>query len=938
MMDRVGEVFVKGLVKVFGSHNDRSLKDTLPVVEKINSLEGGLRELSDKQLKEKTNEFKDRLGKGETLDKILPEAFAVVRETSRRVLGMRHFDVQMIGGMVLHQGKIAEMTTGEGKTLVSTCPAYLNALQGHVAVVTVNDYLAQRDCDWMRPIFEFLGLTVGCIQSEMFPQERLRQYRCDITYGTNNEYGFDYLRDNMKMSREEQCQRVLNYAIIDEVDSVLIDEARTPLIIAGPAEESTDRYYTACGLVKKLKEGVHFELKEKEQLALLTEEGIEYAEKLIGVDSFYKGKNMVWPHHISQALRAQEFFKNDKEYMVKEGQIVIIDEHTGRPQPGRRWSDGLHQAIEAKEKLKIREENQTLASITFQNYFRLFNKLSGMTGTAVTEAGEFDKIYNLDVLCVPTNRPLKRLSHDDAIYGTDSEKYQAIAQEITLYHRCGRPVLVGTITVEKSELISKILTAREIPHQVLNAKYHEKEAGVVAKAGHLGAVTVATNMAGRGTDIKLGTFTKKQLLDHWKENRLAPKKLSLDDSQFEEKLYQHWAKVFLKDQPMKKSLEELSLDEIKSKLEDYWEEVQMSPVQLCESVQSLGGLHVLGTERHDSRRIDNQLRGRCGRQGDPGSSRFFLSFEDDLLRKFAPPAMIKLMQGMGMQEGQDIRHPMLNRGIGKAQKRVEGYNFDIRKSLLEYDEVMNEQRKLIYDNRQSVLNRKELRKTVTRMIEDRIDVALDIYLPDRAENEWDYSGLCDWLASKFLIHKKPQELEGKNYKEVQEILLDATKKEYDKREKEMSSEAMRELESYLLLSNIDSKWKDHLYAMDVLKSGINLVAMGQKDPKIEYKREGYHLFDELLSAIQEEVTDCIFKLTIEKSDLDLLNEIWNPQNFSHDQAHQAPIGNVPPEVQAQMAAQAQQVPKTIKRDLPKVGRNDPCSCGSGKKFKKCCGR
>lgn len=927
----------KGIQSVFGSYNERYIvKDVIPVVNKINALEKEWMTLSDHDLREKTNEFKKRLSEGQSLDQILPEAFATVREGARRTLGMRHYDVQLVGGIILHRGKIAEMVTGEGKTLVATSPAYLNALEGKgVYVVTVNDYLAQRDRDWMSTVYEFLGLTVGCIQSYMGPRERQKQYACDITYGTNNEFGFDYLRDNMKMSMEDRSQGELNFAIIDEVDSVLIDDARTPLIISGPAEESSEKYYKAAKVVKQLKEGEDFELKEKEQLALLTDEGIEKAEKLVGVDSFYKGKNMDWPHHITQALRALHFFKHDVEYIKQKGEIVIIDENTGRPQPGRRWSDGLHQAIEAKEGLKLREENQTLATVTLQNYFRLFNKLAGMTGTAMTEAMEFHKIYDLEVFAIPTNRPLARISHDDVIYGTEREKFGAIIREVMKYHGVGRPMLIGTISIEKSEELSSVLNARNIPHAVLNAKHHEKEAHIITNAGQLGSVTIATNMAGRGTDIVLGTFTHEELLEHWKKNGLAPKRLAVNDSNFEEKITRHWAKVYLKRD------DDAPLDELQKELREVWDEQDLPELRLCTKVSELNGLHIIGTERHDSRRIDNQLRGRSGRQGDPGSSRFFLSFEDALMRKFAPPTMIKMMQKLGMQDGQDIQHGMINRGIEKAQKKVEGFHFEMRKSLLDYDKVMDEQRKIVYDKRLKVLKGENLREMVWTMIEERVEDTAYSTLPERLTgNEEDFQELCDWVKRKFNTEVKPSDIASRKVDETCQKILDILSKKYDQREKQLGKEMMDNLERYILLDTIDSRWKDHLYAMDVLRSSINYEAYAQMDPKVAYKRKGYEYFDKMIVAVQEDVCEFIFKLEIEEPDMEQLGDIWNPSQFNHDELGvDFGGGSVDREAyeQAQMAASATAV-QTIKRAAPKVGRNDPCTCGSGKKYKKCCGK
>jgi preprotein translocase subunit SecA len=1066
MLDKAGELFSKALVKIFGSRNERLLREMIPAVRKVNSFEEQFYQLSNEKLRDKTAEFQKRLQQGETLDHILPEAFAAAREAARRSIGLRHFDVQLIGGMVLHQGKIAEMITGEGKTLVATAPAYLNALMGKgVHIVTVNDYLARRDRNWMGPVYETLGLTVGCIQTDMDSQARIKEYACNITYGTNNEYGFDYLRDNMKLRKEDLCQRELYYAIVDEVDSVLIDEARTPLIISGAAEESTEKYYTADKVVRRLQKGKHFELKEKEQLALLGEEGIEAAEKLVGVDSFYKGKNMDWPHHITQALRAHHFFKLDREYVIKDGEIIIVDEFTGRLQPGRRWSDGLHQAIEAKEGLHIREENQTLATVTLQNYFRLYHKLAGMTGTAVTEAMEFDKIYKLDVVVVPPNRTLIRVPYDDLIFGTEPEKFDAIVREIVFVHKTGRPLLVGTISIEKSERLSSMLERNGVPHQVLNAKQHEKEAQIIAKAGELAHVTIATNMAGRGTDIVLGKLDREQLLQHWQKHKLAPAKLKLEDSDFDEKTRRHWAGVFIGEE-----LASRPLDEIEAKLREFWQSNQMMPLTLCspfrpadmrnladlvnklekadnplsqyiwqrispethellrrydrssapsselliaflkclnniaedaafydaarfahvilsdkakrlslqkpqgealirlnrllleeaypqeiapESVSALGGLHVVGTERHDARRIDNQLRGRAGRQGDPGSSRFYLSFEDDLLRKFAPPGMINLMKRLGLRDGQPIEHPWISRGIEKSQRRVEGYHFEIRKSLLEYDEVMDEQRKIIYGQRRKVLEGGDLKKLVWEMIEDRVGDAVDRFLPAKSySTEWDFDGLCNWLNYKFTIKVLPGDLRDPSYRVVEQRILDILRKEYEEHANKFGKEAMSELERFVLLNAIDSKWKDHLHAMDDLRSGIGLVGYAQQDPKIEYKRSGYRMFDEMIVALKEEVSDLIFKLQIETVDVSALEKTWQPAGYHHDtidstNTYDSTASSTNPgssldrsswKAAQENAGKQSVVAKPVQRVAPKIGRNDPCPCGSGKKYKKCCGK
>jgi len=859
MIFLLAEAFQKSLNKLFGSRNERILKSRyFPLVDRINELEPEFMRLGDRELFEKTAEFRRRLGDGEKLDQILPEAFASVREASRRALGMRHFDVQLIGGMVLHDGKIAEMVTGEGKTLVATLAAYLNALEGKgVHVVTVNDYLARRDRDWMAPLYESLGITVGAIQSDMSSAQRKIEYGCDITYGTNNEFGFDYLRDNMKFSSEELVQKRQNFAIIDEVDSILIDEARTPLIISGPAEKSTEKYYKANRIAKKLQRDVDFEVKEKEHIAVLSEEGIEKAESLAGVDSFYTGANMDWPHHIEQALRAHHLYKRDVNYVVKGGDIIIVDEFTGRLMNGRRWSDGLHQAVEAKENLRIKDENQTLATITFQNFFRLYDKLSGMTGTAMTEAGEFYKIYKLDVFAVPTNRPLVRRSYNDVIYRTQREKWNAIVDEIIEVNRTGRPILVGTISIENSELLSDMLNRRGVEHEVLNAKHHEREAAIVAKAGQPGNVTIATNMAGRGTDIVLG-----------------------------------------------------------------------------EGVREKGGLHIVGTERHEARRIDNQLRGRAGRQGDPGSSRFFLSLQDDLMRKFASDRVSAILEKLGMKEGQEIQSPMVNRAIERAQKKVESHNFEIRKNVLEYDKVMDEHRKLVYDLRRRILRGENLREMIEEMTGEVVGAAIDEHL--EREGPPDSTGLAEFMNRKFGIEVPPTELEEKDREVVESTLLDRIRAEYDARERENGAEMMRRIERFLLLNAFDTKWKDHLLSMDHLRSGIGLRGYGQLDPKTEYKREAYQLFDEMIQSINNDVTEYIFKLRVQTEEERRLRERWSDASARHASAD--PFARSRAQSQRAVAAdQGGHKPRPIERKAPKVGRNDPCPCGSGKKYKKCCG-
>ncbi len=860
----------KGLDKVFGSANERALAELWPIVEQINSFEPKIKALSDDQLRAKTGEFRDRLANGETLDDLLPEAFAVAREASARVprspnpdiepFTMRPFDVQLLGGIVLHQGKISEMATGEGKTLVAILPAYLNALTGKgVHIVTVNDYLAKRDRDWMGPVFEFLGMSAGTIQNDQDYAEKKVAYQCDITYGTNNEFGFDYLRDNMRTSTAEQVQKQLNYAIIDEVDSILIDEARTPLIISGPTEESTEQYYIADRIARRLKKGKHFDIKEKEKTVHLIDAGIEAVENQLGVGSIYTEKNMEWPHHIEQSLRAHHLFKRDTDYIIKNGQVVIVDEFTGRLMEGRVWSDGLHQAVEAKEHQKIKEENQTLATITLQNNFRLYKKLAGMTGTATTEAMEFDKIYGLQVVSVPTNKPLKRDNAPDRVYRTQKEKWTAIVDEITEIHKAGRPILVGTASIEKSEMLSEKLNRCGIEHEILNAKHHEREAHIVAKAGQEGHVTVSTNMAGRGTDIVLG-----------------------------------------------------------------------------EGVAERGGLHVLGTERHEARRIDNQLRGRSGRQGDPGSSRFYVALDDDLMRIFASERVSSILQKFGLEEGMAIEHGMVTNAIARAQKKVEEHNFEIRKHLLEYDEVMDEQRKTIYTWRQNCLEGKDLRDSVLKMIEDNVLDSMDRYMPGQNEDEWDTEELTKWFEQKFGVKPAPEELAGKSVEDIEEHLMGKATELYHQRELDIGEDNIRKLEQFIILEKVDSKWKDHLYAMDSLKSGIGLRGYAQIDPKIEYKREALGMFQSMMASIREELTDLLFKIKLEKEPTHMAHRVWNVDNFVYQDAA---LMERKPQTQAATAT-AEQEKRTTEpiRVGTKVGRNQPCPCGSGKKYKQCCGK
>ncbi|RPI34386.1 MAG: preprotein translocase subunit SecA, partial [Nitrospiraceae bacterium] len=788
------------LKKIIGTKNERERNRLMPVVDQINSMESAVSVLSDEQLKGKTSEFKSRLSAGETLDDILPEAFAVVREASKRVLKMRHFDVQLLGGIFLHEGKIAEMKTGEGKTLVATLPVYLNALDGRgVHVITVNDYLAKRDSQWMGKVYNFLGLTVGVIVHGLSDEQRQSSYNSDITYGTNNEFGFDYLRDNMKYEISQFVQRELNYAIVDEVDSILVDEARTPLIISGPSEESTDKYYKIDKIIPKLQKEIDYTIDEKARTVILTEEGNIKAEKLLGAGNLYDPANIELVHHILQGLKAHTLFKRDVDYVVSDGEVIIVDEFTGRLMPGRRWSDGLHQAVEAKEGVKIASENQTLATITFQNYFRMYNKLAGMTGTAETEAEEFGKIYNLDVMVIPTNKPMIRSDFPDMIYKTEKGKFNAVIREIEENNRLGRPVLVGTISIEKSEMLSSILKKRGIRHSVLNAKYHEKEAEIIVQAGRSHAVTIATNMAGRGTDIILGG---------------NPSAI---------------AKEILANKP------EYSEEEFAAALQEAEKRCDADRLKVVAS----GGLHIMGTERHESRRIDNQLRGRAGRQGDPGASRFYLSLEDDLMRIFGSDRISGLMGKLGMDDDMPIENKMVSRAIENAQKRVESQNFDIRKHLLEYDDVMNKQRQEIYAYRKEILQSEIIRDKIMLMIDDLVEEIIAVHCPeDRGSEEWDVKGLKDSFYGAFSLSIGEV---SDNFELFRETVLSEVKKAYEKKENEVGSEMMRYLERMMVLQVVDTQWKDHLLAMDHLKEGIGLRGYGQRDPLVEYKKEAFDM-------------------------------------------------------------------------------------------------
>jgi len=891
-------MFVKLMTKLFGSRNDRLLKQMRKEVKKINALEPVFEALSDEELKAKTDEFREKLTQGEELESILPEAFAVVREASKRVFGMRHFDVQLIGGMVLNQGKISEMRTGEGKTLTATLPAYLNALSGEgVHVITVNDYLAQRDADWSRPLFEFLGLSVGCNIPGLSPADKQAAYQADITYGTNNEFGFDYLRDNMAFSPDERAQKPLNFAIIDEVDSILIDEARTPLIISGQAEDSSELYRMVNTIVPTLeqqeeedKEGEEstgdFTIDEKAKQIYLTERGQVRVEDIMREksllqegESLFSASNITLLHHVMAALRAHKLFQKDVDYIVKEGEIVIVDEHTGRTMEGRRWSEGLHQAVEAKEGVNIQNENQTLASITFQNYFRLYKKLSGMTGTADTEAFEFQHIYGLETVIIPTNQPMIRKDHSDLIYLTAEEKFEAILEDIKDCVERGQPVLVGTISIETSEFLSSFLKKSKIKHKVLNAKFHAQEAEIVAEAGKVGAVTIATNMAGRGTDIVLGG--------------------NLDSA----------------------------IAKLKNPTEEQIAKAKEEWQQEHDKVLELGGLHIVATERHESRRIDNQLRGRSGRQGDAGSTRFYLSMEDGLMRIFASERISNMMRKLGMERGEAIEHPWVTRSIENAQRKVEGRNFDIRKQLLEYDDVANDQRKVIYEQRNELMDEADIADVIQAIRSDVVNGIIDQHIPPQSlEEMWDVSGLEDrlkgeltidlpiakWLKEDTKLHEEP----------LREKILKTVEDSYTSKEEMVGADVLRQFEKAVMLQSLDSHWKEHLAAMDHLRQGIHLRGYAQKNPKQEYKRESFELFSELLENLKYDVIGILSKVQIQaESDVEAVEEQHRkseetPKEFTHESATSS----------------------TEAPAMPRVGRNEPCPCGSGKKYKQCHGK
>jgi len=980
----------KALAKVFGTANERELKRMAPIVAQINSLETQTRALTDEQLRARTAEFRQRVADGESLDDVLPEAFAVVREAGRRTLNMRHFDVQLIGGMVLHRGKIAEMKTGEGKTLVATLPAYLNALAGKgVHVVTVNDYLARRDSEWMGRIYRFLGMTVGVIQHDLNDQERQVAYACDITYGTNNEFGFDYLRDNMKFDLANYVQRGHHFAIVDEVDSILIDEARTPLIISGPAEESTDLYYEVDRIIPRLTKGAvtrgdvkaeereelektgDYIVDEKHKTVNLTESGMAKAEKMMAhrlepnTDGLYDPANMKILHHISQALRAHALFHLDVEYMVKDGGVVIVDEFTGRLMPGRRWSDGLHQAVEAKEhntnhpEVKIERENQTLATVTFQNYFRKYGKLSGMTGTADTEASEFASIYKLDVMVIPTNRPMRRVEEADSVYRTEKEKYDAIVTDILEKQKVGRPVLVGTVSIEKSEKLSRLLKLRGIKHVVLNAKFHAQEAEIVAQAGRKNTVTIATNMAGRGTDILLGgnpEFMARQqtLADEIAERLPKGQEKFVDDADF---VYFFHLDSFYR--------------VARAEYERLFAHYKAGTDKEHDEVVALGGLHIVATERHEARRIDNQLRGRAGRQGDPGSSRFYLSLEDDLMRIFGSDRISGLMQRLGMEEGVPIEHKMVTKAIERAQKQVEAQNFSVRKHLLEYDDVMNKQRESIYSLRRELLDGQihitedetvDTRGYLMTLGEEKAEEVVTGYASNETDpEEWDLDALETAASEMFgfdAAERESLDFSGKTADEMTEAVWELAKQKYEKKEALLPDPGiLHRVERDIMLQIVDAQWKDHLYSLDHLKEGIGLRGYGQRDPLVEYKKESFELFTAMRDRVEEEIVRYLWRLMpmVEGSDDNAVVAVQAPRRprtpppmqLNEPKAQPAsPFGAIRGTSRGAAAVAepprparsgGDDVVRQVKREEPKVGRNDPCPCGSGKKYKKCHG-
>ncbi len=907
--------------KIFGNYSDRELKKIEPIVDEIEALEDSMKKISDEELKNKTDEFKNRLNSGETVDDLLPEAFAVVREASDRVLGMRHFKVQLYGGIVLHQGRISEMKTGEGKTLVATLPAYLNGLTGKgVHIVTVNDYLAKRDREWMGKIYEFLGLTVGTIVHGMNNEERKEAYNCDIVYGTNNEFGFDYLRDNMVIYKDEKVQNNLNYVIVDEVDSILIDEARTPLIISGAGDKSTDLYFVADNFIKTLEgriikpneedsdpfnreikeEVVDYLVDEKARTCTLTSKGTKKAENFFKIENLADPDNMEIAHHINQGLKARYIMKKDIDYVVKDRQVIIVDEFTGRLMYGRRYSDGLHQAIEAKEGLDVRSESKTLATITFQNYFRMYEKIAGMTGTAKTEEAEFKEIYGMDVVEIPTNESVIRIDYPDVVYKAEEGKFNEVIKEIKERHKTGQPILVGTINIEKSELLSKRLKKEGIPHQVLNAKYHEKEADIVAQAGRIGAVTIATNMAGRGTDIVLGGNPEYL-------SKAALKRKGYDDEI-----------IAFVDSSLETDNEEII--EARKAYEKLYEKFEKETEKEHEEVINAGGLHIIGTERHESRRIDNQLRGRAGRQGDPGSSRFYISLEDDLIRIFGGQRTVEMVNKLGMPDDQPLEHKLLTRTIESAQRKVEGNNFGIRKHVLQYDDVMNKQREVIYGERKKVLEGENLKENITSMIKNIILNTIETYTQGSIyPEEWNLEGIKNHLEAIFLPEGFFEDLDILNLDKetLKEKLFGIALDKYEEKEKEIGEERFREIERVVLLQVVDRKWMDHIDAMDQLRQGIGLRAYGQEDPVRAYQVEGFDMFEEMNASIQEDTVKLLFN-------------VESPDKMERKRMAKPISTNI-------QKGKGKQKQKPIVKGR-KVGRNEPCPCGSGKKYKKCCGR
>jgi preprotein translocase subunit SecA len=902
------------LKKVFGTKTDREVKRLKPVVDKVASFEAAMKGLDDADFPLLTVRLREKLASGAKIDDVLPEAFAAVREVAWRKLNMRHFDVQIIGGVVLHEGKISEMKTGEGKTLVATLPLYLNALSGKgVHLVTVNDYLAKRDSRWMAPVYHTLGMTIGVIQHEssflydpeydskdealyfLRPVSRKEAYAADITYGTNNEYGFDYLRDNMKFTLEEYVQKDLHYAIVDEVDSILIDEARTPLIISGPTEDSTDKYYVIDKIIPGLKKEEHYTVDEKAKDAYLTDAGVEKVESLLKLDNLYDSENIETLHHVNQALKAHVIFEKDVDYVVNDGEVIIVDEFTGRLMSGRRWSDGLHQAVEAKEKVKIESENQTLASITFQNYFRMYEKLAGMTGTADTEAAEFNSIYNLDVMVIPTNKPLCRTDPPDLVYRTGKEKYKAVLDEIKGCRESGRPVLVGTISIEDSEKLSALLKKGGVKHNVLNAKQHEREADIVAQAGRIGAITLSTNMAGRGTDIVLGGNPD-----------------------------------FLID---KELVKDISTEAYRAARED----AEARSAKEREEVLALGGLHIIGTERHESRRIDNQLRGRSGRQGDPGSTRFYLSLEDDLMRIFGSERIATIMDKLGMEEGVPIEHKLVTKAVENAQRKVEAHNFDMRKHILEYDDVMNQQRNVVYGYRKQILSGSELKEMIADFTGEAAEELVFTHIEDKShQDDWDTGLISDALSKQFGLEMSGDVIKGTGDREALiELIIKEAGGIYERRVEEFGDEAINQLEKIILLHTLDNIWKDHLLTMDHLKSGIGLRGYGQKNPLNEYKKEGYTLFVDMIARLKAEAVERLFTVRIRRDkDVSDIDAPRKQQKMTFGREEVAPMQTATSEP----GSAAEESPRTPVHVGEKTGRNDPCPCGSGKKYKKCCGK